>query len=132
MMSLLALLVCAILYTSCCVAWEEVRELRIPGELRIVNEGLSHDDQYWYLSNQHVLYKTEQDPMKIVLANYHAIPSELGQRRYDHIGDIDVFEGKHYCFPVGMLLFPSLTTSLLYGKVCYMVAWNLARKIKVF
>lgn len=75
-------------------AWEEVRELRLPGQLRIANEGLSHDDKYWYISNAHVLYKTEIDPMTIVQENYHAIPSELGKRRFDHIGDIDVFEGK--------------------------------------
>lgn len=78
------------------VAWTETRQLRLPGELRIVNEGLSHDDQYWYLSNQHVLYKTTVDPMKIVTSNYHAIPEELSKRRYDHIGDIDVFEGIIY------------------------------------
>jgi hypothetical protein len=36
--------------------------------------GLTHDDQYWYMSNQHVLYKTTVDPITIVLANYRAIP----------------------------------------------------------
>jgi hypothetical protein len=69
-------------------AWREAREIRLPGELRIVNEGLAHDDSHWFLSNQHVLYKTTVAPMEIVTANYHAIPQELGQRRYNHIGDI--------------------------------------------
>lgn len=75
-------------------AWTQVRDLRLPGELRIANEGLSHDDEYWYISNAHVLFKTTVSPIEIVLQNYHAIPEELGKRRYDHIGDIDVFEGK--------------------------------------
>ncbi len=75
-------------------AWTRTeKEIRLPGELRVVNEGLSHDDEYWYLSNQHFLYKTRINPMTIVASNHHAIPEELGKQRYNHIGDIDVFEG---------------------------------------
>lgn len=75
-------------------AWTRTeKDIRLPGELRVVNEGLSHDDEYWYLSNQHFLYKTTINPMTIVTANHHAIPEELGKQRYNHIGDIDVFEG---------------------------------------
>ena len=40
-------------------------------------EGLTHDDEYWYMSNQHVLYKTTVDPITIVLANYRAIPVSI-------------------------------------------------------
>lgn len=77
------------------LAWQRTsKDIRLPGELRVVNEGLSHDDKYWYLSNQHFLYKTEINPMVIVASNHHAIPEELGKQRYDHIGDIDVFEGQ--------------------------------------
>jgi hypothetical protein len=76
-------------------AWKEAKEIRLPLELRIVNEGLAHDDEHWFLSNQHFLFKTTVSPMEIVTANYHAIPSELGKRRYDHIGDIDVLDGEH-------------------------------------
>jgi hypothetical protein len=69
------------------------KDIRMPKELRVANEGLAHDDTYWYLSNQHFLYKTTANPMNIVLDNHHAIPEELGKKRYDHIGDIDVHEG---------------------------------------
>eukprot|EP00599_Poterioochromonas_sp_BG-1_P003664 CAMPEP_0173148778 /NCGR_PEP_ID=MMETSP1105-20130129/9930_1 /TAXON_ID=2985 /ORGANISM="Ochromonas sp., Strain BG-1" /LENGTH=196 /DNA_ID=CAMNT_0014063513 /DNA_START=207 /DNA_END=797 /DNA_ORIENTATION=+ len=34
--------------------------------------------------------------MTIVASNHHAIPEELGKQRYNHIGDIDVFEGVIY------------------------------------
>jgi hypothetical protein len=83
------------LVLSSAEAWTRTeKDIRLPGELRIVNEGLSHDHNFWYLSNQHILYKTTVYPMKIVTANHHAIPEELGKQRYNHIGDIDVFEGK--------------------------------------
>lgn len=76
--------------------WELVeREISLSGELRVVNEGLSHDDTHWYLSNQHVLYKSlaGNDPLLIELQNPKAIPFELKEKRYDHIGDITVGGG---------------------------------------
>ena len=90
------LIAIACLFATTTYAWREAREIRLPGELRIVNEGLAHDDTNWFLSNQHVLYKTTIEPMEIVAANYHAIPQELSQRRYNHIGDIDVIDGIIY------------------------------------
>ena len=78
-------------------AWEQVkREIRLPGELRVVNEGITHDDKNWYMSNQHILYKTTVDPIEIVLANYHAIPDELIELKYNHIGDLDLLDGILY------------------------------------
>lgn len=96
-------------------AWSEARELRLPGELRVVNEGLSHDDQYWYLSNQHFLYKTTVEPMTIVMSNHDAIPDELKKRRFDHIGDIDVFEGNAYYHQRVIFSEPILFAGIIYG-----------------
>jgi hypothetical protein len=91
------LIVCIGIFSTIASAWTRTRkDVRLPGELRVVNEGLSHDDNYWFMSNQHMLYKTEIDPTTIVVSNHHAIPVELGKQRYNHIGDIDVFEGVIY------------------------------------
>jgi len=75
---------------SLCLCWKEANEIRIPIPLRIVNEGLTVDGNYWYLTNQHVLFKSTIFPMNITIANYDAIPPELRKRRFDHIGDIDI------------------------------------------
>jgi hypothetical protein len=48
-------------------AWEKVRDLRMPKELRVVNEGVAHDDSHWYFSNQHFLYQTEIEPLNITM-----------------------------------------------------------------
>jgi hypothetical protein len=41
--------------------WSLVREERMPSlKLRIVNEGIAHDDNYWYFSNQHLLYRVSK------------------------------------------------------------------------
>lgn len=77
-------------------AWEKVRDLRLPGELRIVNEGIAHDDAHWYFSNQHFLYQTTVNPIAIEQANHGAIPDELLKLTYNHIGDIDVLDGIIY------------------------------------
>lgn len=53
-------------------------------------------DEFWYLSNQHALFKTTLDPMVIVVESWGAIPEELRQQGYDHIGDIDVCNGLIY------------------------------------
>ena len=47
--------------------WEKVRDLRMPGELRVVNEGVAHDETHWYFSNQHFLYQTEIEPLNITM-----------------------------------------------------------------
>jgi len=97
---------------SACEQWRSVyKDIRLPGQLRVVNEGIAHDtDGYWYFSNQHILYKTtngfgnsKKDGalMSIVLSNYEAIPAALNEgrafdERYNHIGDVDVFENVLY------------------------------------
>ena len=71
-------------------SWTKIKDdIRMPLELRVVNEGLAHDDKGWFMSNQHFLYRTSLWPLTIEVANHHAIPDELTQMRYDHIGDID-------------------------------------------
>ena len=76
--------------------WQKVRDERMPGELRFANEGLSHDDTYWYLTNKHFIYQVNQTPMTIAKSNHKAIPEELTQQGYDHIGDIEVMNGIIY------------------------------------
>jgi hypothetical protein len=71
-------------------SWVKVRnDIRMPVELRVVNEGLAHDDSSWFMSNQHFLYRTTLWPLSIEVANHNAIPEELTKLRYNHIGDID-------------------------------------------
>ena len=77
-------------------AWTRVADERMPGELRVANEGLSHDDNYWYLTNKHFIYQVDKQPMKIIQSNHYAIPSELTEQGYDHIGDIEVNNGVLY------------------------------------
>lgn len=77
--------------------WSKTKkDIRMPLELRVVNEGLAHHDNGWILSNQHFLYKTTTDPMEILLANHDAVTEELRSLSYDHIGDIDVVDGIIY------------------------------------
>lgn len=71
-------------------------DIRIPGLLRIVNEGIAHHGDSWILSNKYVLLKTSIDPVIVQLTNEHAIPKELWDLSYDHIGDIDVCDGIIY------------------------------------
>lgn len=75
--------------------WVEKRDSRMPGELRVVNEGIAHDNEYWYFSNQHFLYQTTVD-VSITNKNYNAIPPELQSLSYNHIGDIDILDGVIY------------------------------------
>lgn len=69
----------AVAKTALC--WTKVRDERMPEELRLVNEGISHgefvgfflipsisvvsDDNHWYFSNQHFLYQTTVSPLVI-------------------------------------------------------------------
>ena len=81
-----------ILHPVASSSWEKAkREIRLPLELRIINEGLAHDKSHWYLSNKHILYKTTSvEPLRIELSNVNAIPEDLRVRGYNHIGDIDM------------------------------------------
>jgi len=76
--------------------WTKVRDERLPGELRFVNEGLAHDDTHWILSNKHFLYKATVGPIQIVLANHDAVTPDMRATGCDHIGDIDVLDGIIY------------------------------------
>lgn len=79
------------------IEWIPVKnEIRMPLELRVVNEGLAHDDKSWFMTNQHFLYRTSLYPLNIEVANHHAIPEELVKLRYNHIGDIDHDQGIIY------------------------------------
>ena len=74
-------------------SWSKVhKDIRLPLELRIINEGLAHDESHWFLSNKHVLYKSTAvvDPISIEISNNDAIPEDYRVEGYDHIGDIDV------------------------------------------
>jgi len=79
-----------------CHGWTRARDERMPGELRVVNEGLSHDDEYWYMTNKHFIYKVNAKPLTITTSNHNAIPQELRDEGYDHIGDIEVDSGILY------------------------------------
>jgi len=56
---------------------------------RMVNEGITHDDENWIFSNKHILYKASKNPIKQIMKNENAIPQELKDLKFDHIGDID-------------------------------------------
>ena len=87
--------------------WELApKRLRLPGALRIVSEGLAHDDEFWYLNSKHVLFKTKlipsdskKDPeMEIISSNKKLIPDELKDQGYNHVGDIDVDKDRGIIF----------------------------------
>ena len=73
-------------------------DIKIPLELRVVNEGLAHDDEdHWFFSQQHFLVKTTgPSDIKAIATNFDATPKELKAQGYAHIGDIDIAEGVIY------------------------------------
>ena len=56
---------------------------------RLVSEGITHDKENWFLNSKHVIYKATRDPVKLLMKNENAIPKELREQKFDHIGDID-------------------------------------------
>jgi hypothetical protein len=63
-------------------------------------QGLGWDDDYWYFSTSHWgefnnLYKLDKEG-NIILKRENAIPSFLVKEGYDHIGDLDYWNGKLY------------------------------------
>jgi hypothetical protein len=77
--------------------WVKTRkEIRLALGLRTLNEGIAHTDSSWILSNQHFLLRTTVSPVTVEVANYHAIPDELRDLGYNHIGDIDCVGGIVY------------------------------------
>jgi len=91
---LFPLIVSLLLGSASC--WTKVRDERLPGELRVVNEGLAHDDTHWILSNKHFLYRATVGPITIEQKNYDAVPEDMRAIGCDHIGDIDVLNGIIY------------------------------------
>lgn len=70
-------------------SWIKRKNIDFPLLLRLSNEGVSHDNDYFYFSNQHLFYKTTINPIEI-LDTSEGIPKELLKLKYNHIGDIDV------------------------------------------
>ena len=93
---LMHLLLFSCYYYYATTAWEKVHDERMPGELRVANEGLAHHDNHWYFSNQHFLYQATVQPINITISNHKAIPEELVKLGYNHIGDIDIVDGIIY------------------------------------
>ncbi|WP_109435784.1 MULTISPECIES: hypothetical protein [Aquimarina] len=63
------------------------------------SQGAAHDDQYWYFTNRHNLFKiplTTKITSKTKKSNNAGIPSRLYQngKGYDHMGDIDIYQNK--------------------------------------
>jgi len=58
-------------------------------------QGLATDGNYWYFSHKNCLFKVENFD-KIIITLYPAIPNELAIEDYDHLGDIDIYEGIIY------------------------------------
>lgn len=74
--------------------WREVGEdvFRLPqGLLR--SQGVATDGTSWYFSWQYGLERTD-DRYVERLANPMAIPPDLAQQGIEHIGDIDLYDGK--------------------------------------
>lgn len=59
------------------------------------SQGVATDGKYWYFTHKEKLFKTTYD-FELVAVNELAIPQFLLDRAYDHVGDIDYFEGKIY------------------------------------
>ncbi|RLE62038.1 MAG: hypothetical protein DRJ38_10345 [Thermoprotei archaeon] len=60
-------------------------------------QGLATDGKRWIFSHRYSLYVTKIDDYKSLLReNEDAIPSELKREGYDHLGDIEIYEGKIY------------------------------------
>ena len=43
-------------------SWTKVQDERLAVELRVANEGLAHDDDHWYITNKHFIYKVKLTP----------------------------------------------------------------------
>ena len=77
-----------------------------PGKLRVANEGLTADSEgYIYLNSKGTLFKCQleqkkkkksDDKLEILSENTNLIPAELKAQGYNHVGDIDFFDGILY------------------------------------
>jgi hypothetical protein len=81
-------------------SWKLQDPIKMPGELRLASEGLTHDkDGYIYLNSKRELWKCELGSNKelaIVSKNTAIIPKELQEKGYNHVGDIDLADGIIY------------------------------------
>jgi len=59
------------------------------------SQGVATDGKYWYFTHKEKIYKTTSD-YNVVAINEFAIPQFLLDQGYEHIGDIDYYEGKIY------------------------------------
>ena len=59
-------------------------------------QGLAEGGGFWYFSYKNALFKTNEWFNETIKALYPAIPSDLMDAGYDHIGDIDHHEGIIY------------------------------------
>ena len=81
-------------------SWSPADMLGMPGELRFANEGLTNDGEHMYLNSKGTLWKCSIDfgtkELQIVKKNTDFIPKELRDQGYNHVGDIDYYNGVIY------------------------------------
>ena len=82
------------------IQWIKRRNIDLNGKLRFVNEGVSHDNKYFYFSNQHLFYKTTITPPIEIIETKEGIPSELLKLKYNHIGDFVLIQSMVYYMEV--------------------------------
>ena len=80
-------------------AWTLTAPLKMPGELRVANEGLTNDGTHMYLNSKDLIFKCEIDSagkqLKVVKQE-KLIPDRLRSEGYNHVGDIDYNNGVIY------------------------------------
>ena len=79
-------------YPPSATGWYEASRRPIS---RLWGQGIAFDGVYWYFSGRQYLCKTYLN-YSIIIENRNPIPEELKKQGYDHIGDIDYFEGIIY------------------------------------
>lgn len=69
----------------------------------IDNQGVTHDDNHWYISQRYYIWKIHKSlPLAKVVNTRHpkvrkiGIPNHLRKRHYNHFGDITYYEGLIY------------------------------------
>jgi len=71
---------------------DKVEEVRVN---TLYYQGLAEGGGYWYFSDRMALFKVEGFD-KPIATLYPAVPDELRSEGYDHIGDVDYFNGYIY------------------------------------
>jgi len=78
------------------------------------SQGVAHDSEHWYFSGAKYLGKTNR-AFQVTLENKDPIPKEMVREGYNHIGDIDVFEGMVYA-PVENVYYANAAFMLYYAE----------------